>query len=55
MTGIKSIADVPTESEFDALYYEECRLQQDIKDMVSMVIREHLIKVGLLNGKEEGR
>ena len=90
VTGIKSIADVPTESEnsiftdahreyinkqitkalkmidyekivkdavereFDALY-EECRLQDDIKDMVSMVIREHLIKVGLLNGKDESR
>ena len=52
VTDIKSIADVPTEREFDALY-EECRLQQDIKDMVSMVIREHLIKVGLLNEKDE--
>ena len=90
VTGIKSIADVPTESgngiftdahreyinkqitkalkmidyekivkdaverEFDALY-EECRLQDDIKDIVSMVVREHLIKAGLLNGKDESR
>ena len=38
------------EKEFDALY-EECRLQQDIEDMVFMVIREHLVKVGLLNGE----
>ena len=53
MIDYEKIVKDAVEREFDALY-EECRLQQDIKDMVSMVIREHLIKVGLLNG-EDGR
>ena len=35
------------EREFEDLY-EECRLQQDIKDMVTQVIYEHLVKSGLL-------
>lgn len=40
------------EKEFEDLY-EECRLQQDIKDMVTQVIYEHLVKAGLLKGKEQ--
>ena len=39
------------EREFEDLY-EECRLQQDIKDMVTQVIYEHLVKSGLLKGEE---
>lgn len=35
------------EKEFDDLY-EQCRLQQSIEDMVTKVIYEHLVKVGLL-------
>lgn len=35
------------EREFEDLY-EQCKLQQDIKDMVTEVIHEHLIKSGLL-------
>lgn len=41
------------EREFEDLY-EECRLQQDIKDMVTQVIYEHLIKPGLLKDDKEG-
>ena len=54
MIDYEKIVKDAVEREFDAPY-EECRLKQDIKDMVSMVIREHLIKVGLLNGKDESR
>ena len=54
MIDYEKIVKDAVEREFDALY-EECRLQQDIEDMVSMVIREHLIKIGLLNGKDESR
>ena len=39
------------EKEFNDLY-EECRLQQDIKDMVTNVIYEHLVKSGLLKGED---
>lgn len=39
------------EREFESLY-EECRLSQDIKDMVTQVIYEHLVKAGLLEDKE---
>ena len=41
------------EREFEDLY-EECRLQQDIKDMVTQVIYEHLVKSGLLKDDKEG-
>lgn len=41
------------EREFEDLY-EEYRLQQDIKDMVTQVIYEHLIKSGLLKDDKEG-
>ena len=42
------------EREFEALY-EECKLQQDIKDMVTQVIYEHLVKSGLLKENIESR
>ena len=41
------------EREFEDLY-EECKLQQDIKDMVTQVIYEHLVKSGLLKDDKEG-
>lgn len=41
------------EREFEDLY-EECRLQQDIEDMVTQVIYEHLVKSGLLKDDKEG-
>lgn len=42
------------EREFESLY-EECRLSQSIKDMVTQVIYEHLVKAGLLkDGEREG-
>lgn len=40
------------EREFEDLY-EECKLQQDIKDMGTEVIHEHLIKSGLLKDNGE--
>lgn len=40
------------EREFEDLY-EECKLQQDIKYMVTEVIHEHLIKSGLLKDNGE--
>ena len=42
------------EREFEALY-EECKLQQDIKDMVTQVIYEHLVKSRLLKENIESR
>lgn len=41
------------EKQFEDLY-EECRLQQDIEDMVTQVIYEHLVKSGLLKDDKEG-
>ena len=43
----KKIVTDAIEREFEDLY-EECRLQQDIKDMVLQVMYEHLVKSGLL-------
>lgn len=40
------------EKEFEDLY-EQCRLQQDIQDMVTKVVYEHLVKSGLLKGEDE--
>ena len=46
----KKIVTDAIEKEFEDLY-EECKLQQDIKDMVTQVVYEHLVKSGLLKGK----
>ena len=43
----KKLVTDAIEREFEDLY-EECNLQQDIKDMVTQVIYEHLGKSGLL-------
>lgn len=50
----KKIVTDAIEREFEALY-EECKLQQDIKDMVTQVIYEHLVKSGLLKENIESR
>lgn len=42
------------EKEFEDLY-EQCRLQQNIEDMVTKVIYEHLVKSGLLKEENESR
>lgn len=48
----ESIVRDAIEKEFEDLY-EECRLQQDIKDMVTQVVYEHLVKSGLLKGENK--
>ena len=48
----KKIVTDAVEREFEDLY-EECRLQQDIEDMVTQVIYEHLVKSGLLKGEDD--
>lgn len=40
------------EREFDNLY-ETCDIGNNIGDMVTQVIYEHLVKAGLLKGKEQ--
>ena len=51
MVDYEQIVKNAIEREFEDLY-EECKLQQDIKDMVTQVIYEHLVKSGLLKGQD---
>ena len=54
MVDYEQIVKNAIERELEDLY-EECRLQQDIKDMVTQVIYEHLVKSGLLKENIESR